>query len=637
MSDLPTHSLEALADALEPGRVQDAAVAIDASRDAEREAALAEHHGFVLPPMTVTPLQYQAGLVARERGYFAFDRLERAFLPAPASWRHHDVDPSVYRVRRGPQRVRAHAMWPFRQDAPVADFESSARPRWWSHGLVHALAGFAWWDGLTEWELMHVARLAEAVAALHWYWLGELGRDYCPRHTVHDGAATPACHECWSKEVEAHDPDIRAERIRSESSRGLVTNLADVIRYEAHCFRTGLHTGHLVVPGDTYLDVGEACEYARVHHRRLTSEATRRWMDACLVPGRDYATSPNAFEARCADVLAALVTPSNPSADTRSARARRVLQDVGERLCHAAALRGEPTRGYRAGLEAVAEGAEHLLHEGDDVDPEAVLGEALERAVADVEAAGGDPGVAEIFALGYRPTRTREAEPAGVRAARVAAVRRRARAARTPVASTLEAMPAVVECLVDAPRSPDLVAELGRAAQQAAAEGGLSWEAAALAGWLGVPAEVWGPEDSSAGLPGRWYYRLASRTLPDEARWDDYRIVPNPYLDKLPCPFEPEWLEGHLRRAPDETDPPTPRHVTEPRFVLAGPGRETPRLLPLTPERARLLDRLGDGPRVRDLLDRDVTPDALARALEEELVLCLGMDNPIGRFEPPPD
>src|SRR5690606_11674738 len=125
------------------------------------------HHGFRVDGLTRTPFELQAALVARERGFFAFDRLERRFLPPAAAWVHHDLRPEDFAIRAEPDRLLTTKMWPFTQDAPVADFEVTAAPRWWSHGLVHALIGFAWWPDMREWAVMHMARLGEAVASLH--------------------------------------------------------------------------------------------------------------------------------------------------------------------------------------------------------------------------------------------------------------------------------------------------------------------------------------------------------------------------------------------------------------------------------------------------------------------------------------
>jgi hypothetical protein len=648
LSALPVHTLQALSGALTAERIQAAALAIDAGRDPDAEAALAAWHGFACPGLMVTPYQYQAGLAARDRGIFAFNRQERAFLSAPLAWRHHEVPAALYELSRAPERLVAHALWPFRQDCPVADWEISASPRWWSHGLVHTMVGFGWWPGLTEWELMHMARLGEMIAALHWYWLGELGRAYCPQHTIRSGDSTPDCAQCAALEASAAKADTRAARIGGAEGRLIADNAVQVLAFELASFRHGVYGGQVVVPPAEYLGVGEACEYARVHHRRLTSPAMARYLEHCLRPDVDYATSPAGFEARCADVLNALLTPAPPSPPRAALRGMAVLRDLGGRLCHLAALNAERGAGgdHGRGLRAVADGLGKLAGGVEDDGVEALLAVALAEVAADLRdsaAAAEDPVTASlseaVFAVGYRPTSTPAAEPAESRAARRAALARRAFAIHASVGLVARELTPAADRVIDQPRRPALLAELFEAAMAAADAGLIEGMPSAYAGFVVVLAQAWEGLDPAQGLGQRWYYRLSSRSLPPEGEESSWRILRNPYLSALPVPFDLGWLEEVLAAASEPAAAPfAPRYTTAAHEVYTGPGRERPVVLAATEARQRLHARALQAPTVKELLaDARVTRAALETALAEELLLCLHLENPYARWPRPDD
>ncbi|MCB9729404.1 MAG: hypothetical protein H6744_20000 [Deltaproteobacteria bacterium] len=639
---LPTETLQAFASALSPDRILAAALEVDRARTDELDARLLAWHGFRAPGLIVTPFEAQVALCAREAGVFAFNRQEREFLPAPASWRHHELAASQYETGRGIERLLAGQHWPFHQDCPVADWELSAAPRWWSHGLVHAMLGFGWWTELTEWESMHMARLGEVVAALHWYWLGELGRSYCAEHSIRSGDATPSCPECEALEKDAGRAEVRAERIEGEQGRLIAANAVEVLGFEVACFRSGVYGGQIVVPPPGYLGVGEACEYARVHQRRLESPAMARYVERCLRPGLDYATSPADFERRCAELLSTLLTPAAPSATRRAARAMTVLRDVGARLCHAAALRAEAGGGadHERGLRAVGDALARLYGGVEEEAVEGVLGAALAEVAADLVDAGGAPGVETVGALGYRPTTTPEAEPEAFRAARHRALWRRAFHLHPIVGVAARELQPVAARVLDEPRGPAVVAELFEAAMAASEQGEISDMAAAFVGYAVVVVEAWEGLDFAYGLGQRWYYRLASRRVPPDAEAHRWHILRNPYLSELPAPFELGWLEQVLGARVD--DAPTggfePRATTSVRHLLAGAGRERPVVLAATEARQRLHSRAFHAPTVRELLDEGrLGREALQAALDEELVLCLHLDNPYARWPRPAD
>ncbi len=620
-------SLFALADALSAQDLIDAARAIDAGRTPEREAALMRHHGLRVPGLVETPFEYQAALRARERGFFAFDRLERAFLPPAPGWIHHDLRPDHFAIRLDVDRLAAPKMWPFSQDAPVADFEVTAAPRWWSHGLVHAMIGFAWWPGLREWAVMHMARLGEAVAALHWYWLGELGREYCPQHTIATTDGVPNCPECQRLARRTHSAEARAERLADPKLLEVAQNAVDVLRYELHCYRHGLETNTLEIPSSDYLTIGESCDYALYHHRRLTSPSFQRWLEHCMAPGEDYATGPVAFSARCARVLDALLTPAaepEPDEAVAGRRAVRVLQDIGWRLCHAAALREQATTGFEAGLRAVGEAIDRLRDGADE--PEAVLEQALAVAVAELEATEGAPGAAEVLAVGYRPTLDPAREPAAMLAARVGAYRRRVGAAGSPLRLVIDALDPVAERVVRGPRQANLAADYNEAVEAAGEVGEITVEQQTAAAWFFVAAQGWGPDRARELLPLAWYYRLSTRTLPERARWHEYQLRPNPYLSGLGFPFRIDWLEALFASDGATLRERKPAVATSAMHALVGPGRHGPRVLPLTEHRQRLLARTAGWPTVAEVLaEGPTTEDELQAALREELLICLGI------------
>jgi len=568
-----------------------------------------------------------AAHVARAHGHFSFDRLERAVLPPASSWIPPGLSTADYATKLVGNRLHAPACWPFRQDCPVGDFAVTDAPKWWSHGQVHALVGGAYWPGMSEWEVAHMARLSEAVASWHWYWLSELDQRYCDRHDVASADQTPDCDACRALADAAGEPRVRRERLQSPEARAMAGNSLAFLRYEAHCFTHGLEHGELVVPEGPYLSMGEACDYARMHRQRLVSTSHVRWLEACLTPDVDYATSLDAFAARAASVASALVSPLTVPPSIKGRRAQRVLQDLGARLCHAADLDGHPDTGFEHGLRAIADGLKALkAAEEDEEAVEAALGAALREAAGDLASA---PDLAALtLAVGYRPTASGGVEPEGMRSARLRALHRRARAVRAPVAPLLERSRALGEALIQAPRSADLTRDTAQAAQSLAARGTNEALVAAFTGWLSLAAERWGPEHAAPFVQRQWTYRLALRAMPPGEAWDAVRIRPNPYLTSLPAPFDLTWLDALWGDQLPPDVPPVPRPAQGAGYALMGQGRVHPIVLACTPARQALLNRLQHTPTIRDLVDAGVPPDDLAAALREELVVALQQREP---------
>ena len=251
------------------------------SRSEEDDALLEASTGFLIPDLATATMTAHAGHVARVNGCFSFDRLERATLPLPPSWLPPGLSHDAFATTLEGNRLQSSPCWPFRQDAPLGEFSVTEAPKWWSHGHVHALVGGAFWPTMSEWEIAHMARLSEAVAAWHWYWLSELDQRYCDVHSVMTADQTPDCDACRALARSASDASVRQKRLAAPEARAIADNGLSFLRYEAHCYTHGLTQGELVIPDGPYLNMGEACDYARMHGQRLMSPAHRRWLDTC--------------------------------------------------------------------------------------------------------------------------------------------------------------------------------------------------------------------------------------------------------------------------------------------------------------------------------------------------------------------
>jgi SAM-dependent methyltransferase len=562
-----------------------------------------------------------AAHVARADGRFSFDRLERGVLPPVPGWIPSGFGPGDFSTRLAGDRLESPTCWPFRQDAPVGDFGVTDGPKWWTHGQVHALIGGAYWPEMSEWELMHMARLSEAVASWHWYWLSELDRRYCDLHSVMSGDQTPDCDACRALEAAAGAPDIRRSRLREAHAMSTADNGLVFLRYEGHCYDTGLVRGELIVPEGPYLSMGEACDYARMHRERLLSPAHQRWVGTCLVAEEEYATSVASFSDKAAQVARALITPMTPPRSVAAPRARRVLQDLGARVCHAAALAGAATSGFSAAMRAIVDGLEALRDPRDEQVVEATLSGALEGVVSDLQ---GAPELAQVvYALGYCPTQDPSNEPAPMRKARGVALLTRAKAVGSPLSPMLASRAPLRDTITALPRSANLVQDTAQAAEARAEQGRDDSLVSAFTGWLALASQHWGPEYAAPHLGGQWYYRLALRALPPRESWGQVRLRPNPYLTTLPCPFSITWLDALQRGDSSDIKASTPRPAKGLGYALMGQGRAHPILLAWTPEREGLMNRLQHTPTLDALVADGVPAELIERALEEELVIAL--------------
>jgi len=593
---------------------------IDARRSEAEVVALAHHHRLAVPGLTTTPYMHHVGLVSRDRGVVAFNRLERAFLPVPPSWVHPEFGAGFYASRVRGESFEAQALWPFAQDCPVGDFQLNLPPKWWSHGLVHALVGFGAWPGLTEWDIMHMSRLSEALASFHWYWLAELGRmaDDSPLIDLSDLRGREAM-TYLDLEVGARDPSVRLERLRSRRSLAIAENGIGVLNYEAFAYQFGMTSGQMIEPEQRSLGFGEACEYAKVHYRRLTSSSFARWLEHCLVPDVDYATNHAAFDLRCSEALRALVEPCQLREDVSRERGQRVLTDLGQRLCHLAALREQPSS-FAPELTTIGDALATLRADGA-IDADGVVAEVLARLGRDIAQPAVGPGPRELLALGYAPMTDPKREPIVAKAARAEALVRRAWSLQRAVGAGVEGLSPLALSVVDGIRIPSLTLELRERADAVARSGDIEYVSEAFVGWLDFVSNYWGPPDGHGNLDQRWRYRLAWSKLPDDADLAQLVAMPNPYLSQLPLSFNARWFEGLLEKPAGTigTLRPRPAHAVE--YCLVGPGRRGPVLTPLTPELAELIGKLAEPVRLDVLIARGIARSRIARAIADEYIL----------------
>ena len=621
VSATPTALLELIED-LTPEAIIEGALAIEASRSQESDALLLADADLLSPGLITTTFMAQSAHLARSEGRFAFNQRERGHLAPPEAWVPPGFGPQPPPGETGTGRLSASRAWAFRQDAPLAHFALGDSPKWWTHGLVHALLGGAYWEEISEWELMHVARLGEAIASWHWYWLSELERRYCERHSVTSGDGTPDCDTCRALEREAGLSAARVERLKSPEALEIAQNGLQFLRFEAYSFQRGLERGELVVPEGPYLTMGEACDYARAHRQRLVSPSHRRWLEACLRAGEEYATSPGDFATRTATLARRLITPTAPLPSVERERALRVLQDLGARVCQAAALIGDPLGGFSQAMGAIAEGITSLRSPRDREESEGILTESLQAVAQDLSSS--EELAQRVLALGYRPLREYSDEPSDFRRARRRALITQSRLDSPPLAALLQARPDLCDALLARARTPSLLHDLLGASEEIATKGADGAMVAAFMSWLALIDEHWDSAPSAGSGEQRWYYRLALSRWPDKATWSELRVRPNPYLTAVPCPFTPSWLESLLCESEDTPDACGPPQMsTAPAYALVGPGRRGPLLLPWTDARRSLLNRLEHTPTVAELLSLGVSLEALRLALDEELILVL--------------
>lgn len=626
---------------LQATRILDAARAHDAARDESQDQRIAEALGFALPDLFLTPFQRHAAVLAYNAGIVAFERLERSYPEPPKSWCRHDLNLSQLEVvRQGFGVYGGHTVWPFRQDVPMADFSVAHPAPWLTHACIHTLLGGVSWPELSEFELLHTARLSEVVAAWHWYWLAELGNKTCDIHSNFDGVdALAKCAECRAYAQEARRPEVRAERLNGEHAAMVASNAVSTFRYEVHAYWQGLLSGHIVVPSVDVLDHGEAADYARYHHRRMTSVSQRSWVEHCLQDG-DFGGSPAAYAARASELVDALMRPVGLVTDAVRAtrRAVRVLQDLGQRVADACVI--EATSG---GEQLSPEGTAVLTHIGDLIsglrgtddttvgESDAAVADALGRIAADLFKHR------EVFQLGYRPTLDPAAEVAASREARRQAYLLKLDATGSPWAPFARTtFRRALDSMLDGPRQLPLTQEVANGIFAAAHLDPDAFDEAqiALAEYIQGVAAHWGPEDGSRDPAKRWYYRLAPETAPPSlADWSRFRVRPNSNMGSLGSPFTATWLQKVIDGEPavPETqhdagfDPTRPQLAQgKPQFVLMGRGRRGPMFLPYIGRRSKLIDALQHTPTLAELLASGHTEDELRRAVDEEMVVLVG-------------
>lgn len=630
-ADLVNDPLVRVARELTPSSILAAARSHENARSQDDEDRLLKAGGFAVPDLMLTSFQHHAAVLAYNAGIVGFEQTERTFLDMPDAWRRHDVtDAELRLVRQGVFLKAGTMVWPFRQDAPMANHSAFHSPRWLTHAFVHALLGSIYWPGLTEFELVHMARLSEVVAAWHWYWLAELGRETCSRHVNFDGVSVMAeCHACSELESQARSRDVRLERLGASHAAEVASSAVDTLRYEVHAYWHGLLSGRLVIPEVDAIDHGDACDYARIHQRRLTSAAHALWVDQCLEAGTDYAADAADYARRTADLVEALMTPAALVSHEEHAvrRAVRTLQDLAQRVAHDGQSDNHVAPGHVAAVEAL--GA--LVRQIRTLEPTEQGAGLADRAVADgIERVAADiHGHRAIFQLGYRPTMDTTVEPEASRAARREAYLTKIDASRTPWAPFMRStFFNAVDMTMDGPRQVPLSEELNNGVRAAVHLKTMNPEALLVSELLYGISVHWGGDSGAREDAMRWHNRLSPLSLPPRDRWDEFRVMPNPNIGGFPSAVPPAWLQKVIDGthagddAFDVTKPPM-LEEEERAHVLAGHGRTAPLMLPYTRARAELLEALQYSPTLNELEALGHDEALLERSLREELVVLM--------------
>ncbi len=599
--------------------VRDAAVAVEQSRrlSPEQEASwLAAEHQWAVASIATTPLAWRVARLAWRDGRVAHERLERPELAVPSSWIHPELDGSRYTSHAMTAIGAGPSVWPFRFDGVTGVFSAGDAFGWWSHGLVHALIGGAWWPGMTEWELMHVSRLSEAVAALHWYWLAEIGRQHDDAPEFDLTRPNPDADAAYADlESRARNPISRLKNLRSDRSVRIGQNALEIMNYEAFAYRRGMFAGEMVEPKGRYLNLGEACEYARFHLRRLSSSAASRWRDTCM--NGDFATSASEFESRAASVLAAILSPAELELSESPPHGLRVLQDLGWRLAHASELDVDKQAIERS-LQACGDACV-AVRDGSNADD--AIRALMGALVVDAPSIGAD-----IVKLGYRPLRD-GVDPS--REPRTDALIARSWRTHRVVGTACEGVRAAAALAVDAPRNASVIEDLIPAAEVAAAAGAIAYLDEAYLGWLAVAQQFWGPFSASPEQGNRYRYRLARRELPPQDEWSRYEVQINPYVDRQPMPFDARWNADLLERPAGAVGAYEAKAATAVWHCLLGSSPEGPLYIPLTPTMLSVVSKLRSPMRLGDLADEAGSNlAALNAAVASRAVLLF--DKPVG-------
>lgn len=627
LSDLlPALSVELLLDAARATEVR------RSGHDDVLRATLVDWLRADAPELWATPYQLRAGLAAREAGIIAYDRLERAPIAGAASWRAPGL--------------RAASSGGWTQDGPTTGLDSDTLGQL-DQQLMQTLVGFGWWPGMSEWELMHLTRLAHALGAFQRHYLAQLGRLDAPALQIDQEHPRPAERERLAVlDRDARDPEVRSARLESEVARVIADRSLQMLGLELYAFRSGIYRGTLVEPNGPYLELGNGAEYARAHLRRLRSATFQRYLEHCLTPGRDYATDAAAFEMRAAAALVAMLSASGPSPEAgrvSAERARRVLADVGRRLCHLAGLRGDD-RLFQPALDAVAqaiatiesgakpdarddrEGGKPAADDHDDV-----IGATLDRVAGALDR----ETAFVVLALGYAPTRAAEAEPEALREIRVGALVRRAWLMHPAVGAALDGCRVLADKVVQGTRAGSFLEQLESASAAHAAE--LPFLSDGYFSWLRTAFEEGEPGDAQT-RQRRWHYRLACRQVPpDAAEHGAYEVAWNPYLKRMPLTFDAVWNAELMRATPGEPKELKPKPMRANWYCYVGPGRDGPVYLPIVPRLSALLFALRAPKRLDTLMaDPDFGPEFMRQAVADEAVLLFHKP-PIARPERPLD
>lgn len=599
-------ALRSAARAQEPEDLLELAAELDRTRTPDVWNGLVAHHQFADPGLVTTAFEHHAAVLAAERGVFAFDRSERYFYRPLPDELHPNVSLEAYSARLVGGKLETPEHWPFRTECPVGDFERGTSLRWWSHGLVHAMVGWLYWPNLSELEFMAAERFSESFAVWHWYWLCELGRDRCPAHARLMGVRIGYCPACAQLEALTPHPEVRAQRLAGDYNRWLAESGADFLVMEIDALQAALERGEIALPpSHLSLSLGDACEYMQWHHARWRGPVFERWLDACMRPDVDYASSPESFAEHVRGLLTSMLSrPPREVCLGAAERARKVLQDIGFRLCAEAAHCGQ-LDAADAVLSQLSDTLDSLSS-AEEAQVNGLLATALEATVEAQEQLA--PGVTRIFALGYPPILEYTLEPTVIHQARVDAAARAMRSARIPATLT-QLLPEVVS----RPRwISSWTGELLMASQHRPEIQQLLVWLSTLYGLLRIDPHVLHNQG--------WTFRLSLKALPPLEQRSRYRLHSHDQLQRVGALYSAEWLHDFLY---DEAPmPPRPLVLGQkPAQILVGPTPSGPVFELITGDLARLLELADHRATLEDAVEA-LGEACLERALRSQWVGC---------------
>jgi len=157
-----------------------------------------------------SPAAHVIGAHAQASSLFLTHFEHRHHLPAPSYWLPQDRPDLDGEVRWQRGALKEHKFLHFRYDQPLGSFHPGHRAKWTAHELCHGLVGFAWNPQMTPFSHVLVARLAELLPVALWYFFDELQLRRCPLHYLQGALFQEQCVYCERLATEGprlHEPE----------------------------------------------------------------------------------------------------------------------------------------------------------------------------------------------------------------------------------------------------------------------------------------------------------------------------------------------------------------------------------------------------------------------------------------------